>query len=435
MNMMISMKKYPVRKTRPFTRVLAAVLAILLIRSSTPLAAAPVPGSLAVLEPSIALPEMRAAWDGISSGIYLDPFLLAKGREEVSLKLEEWSLGSSSIRSAYQTADRITLDRAKALIEQAWALYYRFDYREAAGVLEEARELLATPGDSGFRARLMFEVMLLSGITARETGDKNYAEALMLAAALDPDRELSSSQYSPETIALYGRLKEELSREEAVPLSLEGKPADAVVKLDGKEFSLAGQGGGHPVRPGKHFVGAMAPGYEPWSMVLDVRQFEPAGVKFELVPTGPEGDPHAFFLERLNKGDIDYLILLAEKLDVDYLLIPDPQEKKLQAWLIDSTGHTVDHAVLWETGGRRETGAARISDLLDPLRQQLDQSRVTAGAPLNLPDMDSALPGDTDAGKGSSAWTKYAVAIGVILLIGAASNTDSGGGTRIEAAW
>ena len=73
-----------VRKKTLFTRALAFSLALIMLPASMAWAVSPVPGSLAVIEPPMPLPEMRAAWDGIRNGIYLDPLLLTKGRDQVS---------------------------------------------------------------------------------------------------------------------------------------------------------------------------------------------------------------------------------------------------------------------------------------------------------------------------------------------------------------
>jgi len=423
------------RKRELFTRSLAVFLTVTMLHASTAGAITLVPGSLAVLEPPMSLPEMRAAWDGIRNEIYLDPLLLVRGREEVTRELEEWRLAAQAVQSAHRTADRITLDRTQAILEEAWAFYYQFDYDRAAEVLNKAEALLSTPGGSGFRTHFMFEVLLLRGIVARAAGDNNYLNDFKRAAGLDPGRELPPERYSPETITIYGGIRNELLTRKQVSLFVDGTPADASIKVGGGEPGKVSPESGFLVLPGKHFIEASAPGYEPWGMILDSERFEPANIRFDLVPTGPEDDPDVFFLQRLRAGDRSYMILLAEKLDVDYLLILDPIEGDLWAWLIDGDGRSVDHVVLWETGDTRESGAIRVAKLLEPLRQQLDRNRTTAGAPLSLPASSQKLPDDSDAGKKVSSWTWYAIAIGSIVLLGAAATAEKSGGTRIEATW
>jgi hypothetical protein len=429
------MKKDPMRKSAPFTRRLAVILAVTMLQTSLAGAVSTAPGSLAVLEPPMPLPEMRAAWDGIRSEVYLDPLLLVRGREEVLKELEEWRLAALAIRSAHRTADRITLDRTQVLLEEAWALYYQFDFDRATEVLSQAKELLSTPGDSGFRTRLMFEVLLLNGIVARAVGDKSYNKDFKRAAALDPIRELPSEKYSPEIIAIYSRIRNELLSGDHVSLFVNGIPADASVLIGGEEPEKVSQDTQYLVLPGKHFIEASAPGYEPWGLTLEAERFEPANIRFELVPTGPEDDPDDFFLQRLRAGDRSYMILLAEKLDVDYLLIPYPEKNVLKVWLIDREGRSVDHVALWETGDTRESGALRVAKVLEPLRQEWDQSRTTSGAPLSLPLLKQDLPDDPGAVKGATTWSRYALAIGVILLVGAAATAQRSESTRIEATW
>jgi hypothetical protein len=423
------------RKSAPFTRRLAVILAVTILQTSMAWAVSPAPGSLAVLEPPMPLTEMRAAWDGIRNEIYLDPLLLVRGREEVLEELEEWHLAGQAIRSAYRTADRIILDRTQALLEEAWTFYYQFDYDRATQVLSKAEKLLSTPGDSGFRTHLMFEVLLVNGIVARTTGHDSYILDFKRAAALDPARELPSEKYSPETITIFNRIRRELLTGEQVSLFIDGTPADASVLVGGGEPGEAPQDTEYLVLPGKHFIEASAPGYEPWGLTIDTERFEPANIRFELVPTGPESDPDRFFLQRLRAGDRSYLILLAEKLDVDYLLIPDPDESVLRAWLIDREGRSVDHVALWETGETRESGALRVAKVLEPLRQQWDYSRTTAGALLSLPVLSQDLPDDPGAVEESTAWSRYAIAIGVLLLVGTAANAERSGSTRIEVTW
>lgn len=394
-----------------------------------------VPGSLAVLEPPMPLPEMRAAWDGIRSGIYLDPLLLVKGEDQVAEKLAEWREAGQAVKSAHNTADRITLDRAQALIEEAWGLYYQFDYDRAAQVLDSSKELLLTPGDSGFRTRLMFEVLLASGVVGRAARDKAFNSYFTQAAALDPARELSAQKYSPEIISLYQRIRSDLLTKEQVPVTVEGTPPDAAVILGGEELAGISPGTKRLVLPGIHFLEASAPGYEPWGLGLDAKRFEPANVRFDLVPVGPEGDPGGFFLQRFKAGDRSYMTFLADKLDVDYLLIPDPQEDVLSAWLLDGEGRTVQHIELWKVGDTRESGSLRADVMLAPLRQTWDHDRKSPGTLLSLPAPGPELTGDQGDGKGSSVWSRYAIAVGVLLLIGVAAGSEQGGGTRIEATW
>jgi hypothetical protein len=51
-----------------------------------------------------------------------------------------------------------------------------------------------------------------------------------------------------------------------------------------------------------------------------------------------------------------------------------------------------------------------------------------------LPVLKQDLPDDPGTVKGSTTWSRYAIAIGVLLLVGAATAQRSGG-TRIEATW
>jgi hypothetical protein len=429
------MKSTSMMKSRRYIKILALAAAAAIFHVSLVWAVPLETGSLAVLEPSIPDTRMRAAWEGIRKSIFLDPLLLTMGREEVVKGLNDWQFAADSVRLSLVTSDRITLERTRLLIDQAWSHYYQFEYKQASAALEESRKLLLSPGDSGFRARLMFELLLLKGIVARSAGDDAYRNWFAEAAAIDPGGELSPEKYSPEIISTYSRFRDELIAGGTVPVSVAGTPTDASVKFSGVELDKADREKGYQVLPGIHFLEVKAPGYEPWSKVLETRRFQPSTVRYELVPNGPEADTENFFLGRLKAGDGVFLALLAGKLDVDYLLVPDPQADNLGAWLVDSNGEVVDNALLWKPGDDKDTGSLRAAGLLKPLRQELTLISTTPGAPLSLPAAAQPLSEEGTDSRKSSLWSRYAVPLGILLLIGAAVSGSQGGDTRIEATW
>ena len=278
----------------------------------------------------------------------------------------------------------------------------------------------------------MFEVLLLSGIAARAGGYGNYITDFRGAAALDPHRELSPEKYSPETVAIYSRVRRDLLKDGRVSLFVEGSPSDAVTVVDGEELAAESTDTGYLILPGTHFFKASAPGYEPWSLSLDAERFEPASLRFDLVPIGPDGNPDTFFLQRLKAGDRAFMALLAGKLDVDYILVPDPGGSALRAWLVDRDGRTLEHVTLWEKGDDRGSEALKTAGLIKPLRQEWAPEQTTAGAPLTLPAPRWEVPESLEDG---TPWRKYALAIGILLLAAAAAGADRGSGTRIEATW
>lgn len=428
------MKTKDTKKTPPFIKTLALVLSVVIFRTSLAGAAPVLPGTLAVLEPHLSLPEMRAAWDAIRKEIYLDPLLLVKGREEVRKALGEWSSGTQSVRSAYETADGIALARVEDILEKAWGLYYQFDYAGAGRILAEGEKLLDTPGDSGFRAHLLFEIQILKAVASRAAGRKAYIRDFEKAAALEPSRTLPPERYSPEIISVYQGIRREFLDGKMVPVSLTGTPTDGVIYLDGQDKGRIQPDSEIRVFPGKHFFEFLAPGYEPQSLVIDAGKSEPISVHFELSPLGPEGDSDTFFLERVRTGDRAYMMLLAGRLKVDYLLLPDPDGSVLNAWLLDKEGRSVKRAVLWEEGSSTESGARRAEDLLDTIRLRWPHDRTNEIAPLSLPAPYLEPPGGVNSEEGSTKWTKYAVALGILLLVGAAAGAD-GGSTKIEASW
>ena len=419
----------------PFTRNLAFFLVLVMLRSSVCGAASLVPGSLAVLDGPLSGPEMGAAWEQAFRDTYLDPHFLVMGEDEVALILDQWGKEGEAVKTAWDIADSAALRRVKSLMEDAWVAYYAFSFQKAQNFLNEAEELLLTPGDSRFRSRIGFEAAVLKGMIGRAVGERSFSEAFMRAAAIDPEAELSPDRYSPEIISFYQRARGTLLEQDPTFVAIEGNPEDAVVLVDGKTTEST-KGSRVPVFPGRHFIEAGAPGYEPFSRVLEIDAWESPSVPFNLRETGPEGDPVRFFLQRLEAGDRSYLSRLVGVLDVDYVLIPDGGKSDLRCWLVDREGHTVAHGTLWSPGEEPGAAAPRVAAILAPLGMELGDPGGPALSQMNLPPVSDTASGISEEAGQGSAWKRYAPVIGLLLLVGVATASGSGGGgTSIGVTW
>lgn len=425
------------KKSIPFTRNIAAALAFLLLHTSICGAAALAPGSIGILECTAADHEMRAAWEKASSEVRLDPLLLVLNENVVSSILAEWHEAGETVEAAWRTADRSVLVRTQSLLDEAWKAYYAFSFEKAFGFLMEAEGLLASPGDSRFRSRLTFEVSILKGMVRRAVNDGGSRDEFKKAAAVSPSAELSPERYSPEIISAYSRAKSELISGETVLIDIDPSPADAVILVDGKSTEPETGGSRLRIFPGKHFLEAKAPGYEPFSYVLEAVEWDSPSLKFSLKQSGPEKEPDRFFLGRLKTGDRSYLSRLLEKLDVNYVLIPDGAEDALRVWVVGRDGHTVAHGTIWEPGDDPESAVMSLTALVKPLRQDREDVQQSTVTQMNLPSIpEIALKHDGESAQ-HAGWKRYSVILGILILAAAVSASESsgGGGTTVEVTW
>jgi hypothetical protein len=417
-------KKAVARKT------VAGLLALLILRVSVAGAASLSPGSVAVLEPAARTPQMRAAWDQVERQLYLDPLLLVKGKEQVAGMLKQWEQSGAAIESSHLTAYRSAMNRSEKIMANAWDAYYGFEYEKALELLAEMEKLISIPGDTALRADMAFERFILEGMVLSAMERKGYRASFASAAALDLDRELPVERYSPQTVRTYTKILEEVSKRPKGTLQVSGSPDDTSVMVNGKHVAALNET--VELSEGDHYLELKAPGYEPWYTVAEVDRYAPVNIVHELVPGGPTGDPNLFFLDRLRAGDRAYLSQLVSRLDVDYVIIPDAQESAMGAWLLDRDGRTVDHKVIWESGDGLKAAMGPMEAMVGPLRQswssQSEQSSVTLPEAGPIPEH-----GATDWSL--SGWRKYALVVGAVLILGAASSPSESGGTRVEVTW
>ena len=420
----------------PFIKILALFLVFAMFRVSLCAAAGLVPGSLALLEGSFEGPEMGAAWEQAKREIFFNPRLLAKGEKETTLVLDQWKDEGQILVKTWETVDSEALQRISDLMEKAWSAYFTFSFEEATALLGQAEDLIFIPGDSQFRTRVFFESRILKGMILRARKDPSFAREFTKAAALDPGAVLAPDRYSPEVIEAYNRAKNSLKAKGTVSLTVTGTPDDADVFLNGKKIGRA-RGATGNLPPGVHFIEAKAPGYEPWSTWMDVDQWEHPCAEFNLKQAGPPGEPALFFLERLEAGDRPYLSRLVERLDVDYILIPDGREGILKCWLIDAQGVALEQVILWGEEEDQGVAARRMSEFTAPLRFEWGDTEEFFLSQVNLPPNSVlSLKGEEEI-RDVSAWKRYGPVIVVLLVVGIAAAASGGesGGTSIEVAW
>ena len=93
----------------------------------------------------------------------------------------------------------------------------------------------------------------------------------------------------------------------------------------------------------------------------------------------------------------------------------------------------MDHKVIWKAGDDMKAAVGPVQAMVQPLRQ--DWADPFGQNNVSLPD-PGPVPGSEVAEKGAlSGWRKYALILGAALVLGAASASSGGGGTKVEVTW
>ena len=162
------------------------------------------------------------------------------------------------------TVPRAALRRfvsARAVMEEGWRAYFAADFDIAHERLQKAREaahdLLGLQGG----ALLYADISLRLGATLMRRGAlTEAAEALAVARALDPGREVSLADFAPDVVEAYRRAApSQASRQLHVELATGLDPSSLQVFIDGRDR-------GPPpltleVSNAPHLVVARGPGY------------------------------------------------------------------------------------------------------------------------------------------------------------------------------
>ncbi len=175
-------------------------------------------------------------------------------------------------------------------IDQAEQLYLSMDLKDAIGVLSNTIETYRSAHPPLTENFLLVDAYLFLGNIY--LGDKKISEAKNIfkeAVLLDPDRELTTEDYSPDTIAYFVQSKEEfLSKAKTSKVDIFSAPKDTEIYLNGVKKGLT------PVQlerlpQGEHFVLAQKPGYKPVAQKINVKD-NYTRVKLELEKDIQEGN-------------------------------------------------------------------------------------------------------------------------------------------------
>ena len=210
-----------------------------------------------------------------------------------------WAEPVTGHHAAGAERDQARRDRVEAALEAAQAEYLDLDFDGAITVLDGVEADAVAVARSG-RCEGLWELVFRQGLGRWAKGDEADAGARFeLALALDPERRPLGELYGPDVTAAFLRAVQARSARIARPVPLRTRPVDAQVEIDCHAVDEAELS----LRPGLHAVRVAAPGFEPWSGVVDLRAGGSIEVTLEpmlgarvpvpapvIGPTGP-GEP------------------------------------------------------------------------------------------------------------------------------------------------
>ncbi|MBF0492897.1 MAG: PEGA domain-containing protein [Deltaproteobacteria bacterium] len=122
-------------------------------------------------------------------------------------------------------------------VSQAKKLYDDFKFDSASAIMKEAMSVISAFDASPAVARKISEAYLTQGLIAEaQNKDKEAETAFLNAAALDPDRQLDPTQYSPGVIAKFYQAKEGYKKIKNGSLRIETTPTVARVFIGDKDM-------------------------------------------------------------------------------------------------------------------------------------------------------------------------------------------------------
>lgn len=425
------------RNLRLFTKIVAAALVpVFLLFQTSPLFAAAGVFTIAIIGPPSPLPaDLGTVWTEAVNRVNADPMLLMKDEKVTDKILLNWLEETSALEESIRAAALGLRGRAREVLDDAWASYYRFDFRDSLNLLEKIAPLISALPDTALQADTLFESLLLAGMDRRALGDDHFDDAFIAAAAIRPDALLTQDRYSPEIIGRFEKARGRVVSGPRSTISVEGDPMASRVVIDGRDMGKA------PIRnlefaPGPHFIEIQRPGYEADRKKIILEGWQTMKVRFNLVPAGPTAPPERFFADRVMSGDTGSLAQLARKLGVDYVVLGWIDGDKLKATLINSEGSPISQGILAAGGKQPPARSTRLLSMLTPL--EWDSSSGTSADPgyfLNVPEAGGPGEEVSDGSRAAGHLRWYLVVGGVVLLAVAAGSTRGGGGTQVEVTW
>ncbi|GBE15610.1 MAG TPA: PEGA domain-containing protein [Proteobacteria bacterium] len=426
------------RDLRLFTKIVAmALVPVFLLVQASPLLAAGGVSTIAIIGPPAPLPaDIQTVWTGELDKVNADPLLLVKDENATEKILLDWLEETSALEESTRAAALGLRGRAREVLDDAWAAYYRFDFNGSLNLLGKVTTIISALPDSALQADALFKSLLLEGMDKRALGDDHFDDAFIAAAAIRPDAKLTRDRYSPEIIQRFEIARGRVISGPRSTISIEGDPPASLVIIDGREMGNA------PIQgldfaPGPHFIEIQRPGYEADRQRIILEKWQTMKVRFHLSPAGPTAPPEKFFADRVMSGDNRSLAHLALKLGVDYVVLGWIDEDELKVTLIDSEGAPVSQGILTIRGKQPPAEPGRLLSMLEPLEWDND-SEITAnpGYFLNVPEaggLGEELSEESVA-PGHIRW--YLLLGGAVLLAVVAGSAGSGGGgTQVEVTW
>ncbi len=187
-------------------------------------------------------------------------------------------------RAARAQADRERRTQVEAALAAAQQRFLELEFDAMLQVLAAAESdavALAEPEGCAGLWELEFRRGLGHGARGGPTDDVDAQARYELALALDPDRRPLGELYGPDVTARFLDAVHARSERMARPVALRVQPADARVEIDCRPHPTSEPS----LRPGLHAVRVRAPGFAPWSAVVDLRDRDALDVTLTALPS------------------------------------------------------------------------------------------------------------------------------------------------------
>jgi len=425
------------RSSRPFIKVLSALLAVFhLLGPVPPVRAEEGLATFAIIGPPSSLThEQKALWAEAVEPVRSDPLLLMKDQGMVQEVLAAWMEENARSEETLNASGLAIRGKVQTLLQRAWDFYYALDFKSSLSDLQVVEVSLEGLLDHSLQTDILFESLVLKGMNYRTLGAEDYLGYFEEAAGIKPEAELPSKTFSPDIIAVYEKARKRVRSGPRSTLTVSGYPVGATVFVDGQ---IAGRS---PVTledlaSGTHFMGIEHEGYEGSGGKITLEDWRSSTFNFDLIASGPTGVPEDFFADRVIKGDNGSLMELSRRLEVDYLVVGSGGADGLVAWLVTDDGNPVSQEILHVRSGESRMATGGLYSMLAPLRAGGYEVVPTVRNELNLPEVtNGGSASGEEMKKGSS--TKWYVLIGGVLLLAlvAGSAQSDSGGTQVGASW
>lgn len=170
--------------------------------------------------------------------------------------------------------------RAEELLDEGWRAYLAVNRTFAASRLGEARRIAEAVVDLPGGPVLLGEISLRLGVVMIDLGQIERAgELFRLAAALDPEREVTMAELPPDVVAARAAALAEVPVR--LPVTIE-VPGGDDIELDGAPVGSSPLAIELPA--GQHLVVGRGPGVQARGAVVEVRVGGPARIELGLDP-------------------------------------------------------------------------------------------------------------------------------------------------------